>query len=82
MVPHGVAYEEFRAATQEAPPEMKISEGAVAVMFESSRPFTISDWAWKSDKMHEHDPKMWDDLVDNFSNHPEIKAMEAAKKTG
>jgi homogentisate 1,2-dioxygenase len=32
-------------------------------MFESSRAFTITDWAWNSDKKHEHDPKMWDDLV-------------------
>lgn len=31
--------------------------------------FTITDWAWKSQKKHEHDPKMWDDLVDNFSKH-------------
>jgi hypothetical protein len=21
--------------------------------------FTIADWAWKSEKLHEHDPKMW-----------------------
>ena len=48
---------------------MQISKGAVAFMFESSRPFTIADWAWKSEKKHEHDPKMWDDLVDNFSGH-------------
>jgi homogentisate 1,2-dioxygenase len=48
---------------------MQISKGAIAIMFESSRPFTITDWAWSSDKKHEHDPKMWDDLVDNFSTH-------------
>ncbi|KAI9822498.1 MAG: hypothetical protein M1827_000217 [Pycnora praestabilis] len=71
MVPHGVAYEEFKEATAEAPPEMQISKGAVAVMFESSRPFTITDYAWNSSKKHEHDPKMWDDLVDNFSKHKE-----------
>lgn len=28
-------------------------------MMESSRMFTIADWAWNSKKMHEHDPKMW-----------------------
>lgn len=38
-------------------------------MFESSRPFTITDWAWHSEKKHEHEPKMWDNLVDNFSTH-------------
>lgn len=81
MVPHGVAYEEFKAASAQPPPEMQISKGAVAFMFESSRPFTITDWAMKSDKMHEHDPKMWDDLVDNFSNHKD-EVDEILRKTG
>jgi len=63
VVPHGVAYEEFKAATASEVPQMQISNGAIAIMFESSRPFTISECAWKSDKMHEHDPKMWDNLV-------------------
>lgn len=67
MVPHGVAYEEFKAATENEPPVMQISKGAVAIMFESSRPFTISDYAWNSNKKHEHDPKMWDDLVGKSS---------------
>jgi len=66
MVPHGVAYEEFKAASENAPPEMQISKDAIAIMFESSRPFTIADYAWKSDKKHEHDPKMWDDLVGEY----------------
>jgi len=48
---------------------MQISKAAVAFMFESSRPFTITDWAWNSEKKHEHEPKMWDNLVDNFSSH-------------
>lgn len=48
---------------------MQISKGAVAFMFESCKLFTITNWAWNSDKKHEHDPKMWDDLVDNFSSH-------------
>jgi homogentisate 1,2-dioxygenase len=68
MVPHGVAYEEFKAATENEPPVMKISEGAIAIMFESSRPFTITDYAWNSDKKHEHDPKMWDPLVGAYTN--------------
>jgi homogentisate 1,2-dioxygenase len=38
---------------------MQISKGAVAFMMESSRMFTIADWAWNSKKKHEHDPKMW-----------------------
>lgn len=63
VVPHGVAYEEFKAASASEVPQMQISKGAIAFMFESSRPFTISEYAWKSNKMHEHNPKMWDNLV-------------------
>ncbi|KAH8684352.1 homogentisate 1,2-dioxygenase-like protein [Tricladium varicosporioides] len=68
-VPHGVAYEQFKAASAEPPPEMRISPGSIALMFESCRAFTITDYAWKSDKRHEHEPKMWDNLIDNFSGH-------------
>lgn len=80
VVPHGVAYEEFKAASDEAPPVMKISEASIAIMFESSRPFTITDYAWNSDKKHEHEPKMWDSLVDNFSQHAKEVEEILAKK--
>ena len=69
MVPHGVAYEQFKQATEAEPPQMRISEGSIAFMFESCRPFTITEFAWKSGNRHEHEPSMWDDLVDNFSKH-------------
>lgn len=69
VVPHGVAYEQFKTASEQPPPVMRISEASIAFMFESSRPFTITDFAWNSDKRHEHEPKMWDNLVDNFSKH-------------
>lgn len=80
MVPHGVAYEEFKAASDQVPPEMRISESSIAFMFESSRPFTITDYAWNSPKKHEHEPKMWDDLVDNFTQH-EKEAEEILAKS-
>ncbi|KAL7270290.1 hypothetical protein RUND412_007007 [Rhizina undulata] len=82
MVPHGVAYPEFKAASAAPPPEIRISEGAVAFMFESSRQFTITQWAWNNDGKHEHDAKMWDDLVDNFSGHEEEiqRILAAARK--
>ncbi|KAF3039460.1 hypothetical protein E8E11_005624 [Didymella keratinophila] len=82
MVPHGVAYEEFKAATQADPPQMRISEGSIAFMFESSRPFTVTDFAWNSKNKHEHEPSMWDDLVDNFSKHAaEVEeVLKAASK--
>ncbi len=47
-------------------------------MYESSRPFTITDYAWSAPNLHEHDPKMWDDLVDQFST-TFAKDVEAAK---
>lgn len=68
MVPHGVAYEQYIAATESEPPVMQISLNSVAFMFESGRPFTISDHAWKSDKKHEHQVEMWSNLVDRFSD--------------
>lgn len=81
MVPHGVAYEEFKAASDAPPPEIQISKGAIAFMFESSRPFTIAEYAWKSEKKHEHEPKMWDNLVDNFSSHAkEIEEITSKAK--
>jgi homogentisate 1,2-dioxygenase len=83
VVPHGVAYEEFKAATESSPSVMQISEGSIAFMFESSRPFTITDYAWNSDKKHEHEPKMWDSLVDNFSSHKkEVEEIFARKARG
>ncbi|KAJ5924557.1 homogentisate 1-2-dioxygenase [Penicillium verhagenii] len=81
FVPHGVAYEEFKAASDDVPPEMRISEASIAFMFESSRPFTITDFAWNSAKKHEHEPKMWDSLVDHFSEHAEeVEAILAKAK--
>ena len=83
MVPHGVAYEEFKAASENPPPAMQISKCAIAFMFESSRPFTITDYAWNSKKKHEHEPKMWDNLVDNFSTHAkEIEEILSKQVSG
>lgn len=83
VVPHGVAYEQFKAATETALPPMQISEASIAFMIESSRPFTITDYAWNSDKKHEHEPKMWDNLVDNFSSHAkEVEEILAKKEKG
>lgn len=80
VVPHGVAYEEFKAASENPPPVMRISEASIAFMFESSRPFTITDYAWNSNKKHEHEPKMWDNLVDNFSKHAKEVEKILSKK--
>lgn len=80
MTPHGVAYPEFKEASENEQPELQISKGSVAFMFESCRAFSITDYAWKSDKIHYHDVKMWDDLVSNFSKHlDEIKKLTDGK---
>ncbi|KZT35455.1 Homogentisate 1,2-dioxygenase [Sistotremastrum suecicum HHB10207 ss-3] len=70
FVPHGVAYEEFKAASEmELKPE-RISEGTIAFMFESSFQFTLTDYAMKrTGKLHEHEPSMWDNLKGQFINH-------------
>lgn len=78
FVPHGVAYEQFAMASRADPPVMQISLGSIAFMFESSRALMVAEWAWNSKEKHEHDPKMWDDLVDNFSEHK--NEVEAALK--
>jgi homogentisate 1,2-dioxygenase len=75
-----ICVKEFKAASAQPPPEMQISKGAIAFMFESSRQFTVAEWAWDSEKKHVHEPKMWDDLVDNFSSHLDEVTEILAKK--
>src|SRR5277367_3502965 len=59
-----ISHPEFKAATSAESDSLRISEGAIISKFESSRPFTITDYAMKSDKLHEHYREMCDDLVD------------------
>ncbi|KAH8100772.1 homogentisate 1,2-dioxygenase [Cristinia sonorae] len=64
--PHGVSWEVYNAAsTMELTPQ-RVHEGTLAFMFESSMMFGITDFAMKSDKLHEHEPGMWNDLKNNF----------------
>ncbi|EJD06339.1 homogentisate 1,2-dioxygenase [Fomitiporia mediterranea MF3/22] len=67
--PHGVSYEEFKLATESELKPMRIHESTMAFMFESSMILTLTDYAMKSLKRHEHEPKMWDDLKGQFMNH-------------
>jgi homogentisate 1,2-dioxygenase len=68
--PHGVSYEEFKKASEGEQVPMRIHEGTIAFMFESSMMFTITDYAMnRSGKLHMHEPKMWDDLKGQFVNH-------------
>ncbi|KAG6889012.1 hypothetical protein C0995_004480 [Termitomyces sp. Mi166 len=82
--PHGVSYDEFKKATESDLQPMRVHEGTIAFMFESSMMMTITDYAmYRSGKLHEHEPKMWDDLKAQFMNHlEEVKAeLKAAGQT-
>ena len=46
-VPHVVVYPEFMAATAAELESMRPSEDVIAFLFESSRPFTITDYAMR-----------------------------------
>jgi homogentisate 1,2-dioxygenase len=68
--PHGVSYETFKMATEAELGPMRVHESTIAFMFESSMMFTVTDYAMtRSGKLHEHEPKMWDNLKGQFMNH-------------
>ncbi|KAJ1302530.1 hypothetical protein OPQ81_002847 [Rhizoctonia solani] len=71
-VAHGVSYEVFKEATEAELQPMRISEGTIAFMMESSLMFTLTDYAMKrSGKLHVHNPSMWDNLDAQFLKHLE-----------
>jgi homogentisate 1,2-dioxygenase len=68
--PHGVSYDQFKMATEAELGPMRVHEDTIAFMFESSMMLTLTDYAIKrSGKLHEHEPKMWDNLKGQFINH-------------
>ncbi|KAH9954328.1 Homogentisate 1,2-dioxygenase [Russula dissimulans] len=68
--PHGVSYEEFKAATEADLKPRRVHEGTIAFMFESSLMLPLTDYATKrSGVLHEHDPRMWDGLRAQFPDH-------------
>ncbi|KAG6907052.1 hypothetical protein DXG01_010738 [Tephrocybe rancida] len=71
-----VSYDEFKMASEAELKPMRVHEGTIAFMFETSMMLTITDYAMhRSGKLHEHEPKMWDDLKGEFMNHlPEVNA--------
>ncbi|GJE85535.1 homogentisate 1,2-dioxygenase [Phanerochaete sordida] len=73
--PHGVDNEVFTAASEGELGPRKIQQGALMVMFESSMMMTITEYAMKSDKRHEHEPGMWNGLDAKFLQYKdEIQA--------
>jgi len=80
FVPHGVAFEEYTEAAEMELKPQRISEGAIAIMFESSRPFTLTDYAWnRSGALHLHDPDMWLPLRANFIDRLDEVNADLAK---
>ncbi|KAF5349996.1 hypothetical protein D9756_009226 [Leucocoprinus leucothites] len=68
--PHGVDYDVWNAATHMELVAEKVFQGTLVIVFESSMPLTITDYAMnRSSVKHEHEPKMWDNLKANFMNH-------------
>ncbi|KAF9460311.1 homogentisate 1,2-dioxygenase [Collybia nuda] len=68
--PHGVSYEEFKKATDADLAPRRVHEGTISFMLETSMMLTMTDYAMKrSGKLHEHEPKMWDNLKGQFLNH-------------
>ncbi|GAA6000272.1 uncharacterized protein JCM10292_004064 [Rhodotorula paludigena] len=65
---YGVDYEVWKGASEiEQNGAQWISDGCYAVMFESSRLFTLTDYAvQRSGTIHYHEPKMWDNLEAEF----------------
>ncbi|KAH9170650.1 homogentisate 1,2-dioxygenase [Lactarius sanguifluus] len=80
--PHGVSYEEFKRASEADLKPMRVHEGTIAFMFESSLMLPLTDYAIKrSGVLHEHEPQMWDGLGAQFMDHlGEINAE--LRKTG
>ncbi|KAG6849286.1 hypothetical protein H0H93_009767 [Arthromyces matolae] len=55
--PHGVAYDEFKAASEAELKPTRVHEGTIAFMFETSMMLTITDYAMcRSGKLHESGP--------------------------
>ncbi|UZJ55719.1 hypothetical protein CBS101457_005039 [Exobasidium rhododendri] len=81
FTPHGVSFEEFEAATKEEQHPQFVSKGSIAFMFESSRMFTLTNYAMTSPNKHEHEPEMWDPLQALFANHLE-EVNDALKAVG
>ena len=78
--PHGVAYPEFKDASEmQQTGGNVISEGAIAFMFESSRPFTITEYAFKAPNLHTDDSQELWDFKDNFSTTFKKDVEEALK---
>jgi len=67
FAPHGVSIDEFKKASEFDLKPMRVHDGVMVFMFETSMMLTITDYAMKL--AHHHEPQMWDGLAANFLNH-------------
>jgi homogentisate 1,2-dioxygenase len=68
MTPHGPDYECFNAATNGALKPVRVAEGTMSFMFESSYSLAVTKWANQTcDKLDEDYFKCWQKLEDNFT---------------
>lgn len=78
-IPHGGAYEEFKAGSEMNLRPMYILEGTTIFMMESSHMLTVTDYAMnRTGKLDVHDPNIWDKLEAQFLRH--IDSIDKALK--
>jgi len=69
MIPHGPSWDTFKHATEaELEPE-KIFTGAMLILFETSKPLVISNFAAKTNARNEFDVKPFEIIQPQFLNH-------------
>ncbi|KAF7796016.1 hypothetical protein EIP86_007185 [Pleurotus ostreatoroseus] len=67
--PHGVDANKFKEGSEMDLVPMRIADGTLMAMFESSQMMVITDYAMKAPTRAEHEPGMWNDLTPNFLKH-------------
>ena len=68
MTPHGPDTDCFEKATKDELKPMRIAEGSLAFMFESSLSFALTKWSMTTCQRVDHDYfKCWSSLVKHFT---------------
>ncbi|KAJ3556139.1 hypothetical protein NM688_g2191 [Phlebia brevispora] len=67
--PHGVDANVHKAASEMDLVPMRVNEGCLMIMFETSMMLTITDYAMNAPTRAEHVPGMWNALAPNFLKH-------------
>ncbi|KAM6503917.1 homogentisate 1,2-dioxygenase [Amanita muscaria] len=68
--PHGVTNDDFVKGVEEEQVPKKIFVGTLGIIWETSVPLTVSDFAMnRSGKLQNHNAAVWDELKPNFLKH-------------